>query len=83
MTIKVYDSKVYGKTVYMRYGTIEDERCTYGSLRRVYDKYRTPFVPNRSVPHVNGFLVISYTLLSSSSGDALSYTFWGTLKYLL
>ena len=27
MTIKVYDSKVYGKTVYMRNGTIEDEGC--------------------------------------------------------
>ena len=28
MTIKVYGSKVYGKTVYMRYGKIEDEGCT-------------------------------------------------------
>ena len=27
----------------------------YGNLRRVYDIYRTPFVINRSVPHVNGF----------------------------
>ena len=27
ITIKVYDNKAYCETVYMRYGTIEDEGC--------------------------------------------------------
>ena len=51
MTIKVYDSKVYGKTVYMRYGMIENEGCTVICVGCTI--IIVPFVPYRPVPHVN------------------------------
>ena len=79
MTIKVYDSKVYGKTIYMRYGTIEDEGCT---VICVGCPINIVHLSSLIVQYLmeTGFLVISYMLLSSISGGTLSRTFWGILK---
>ena len=43
MTIKVYDSKVYGKTVYMRYGMIEDDWGQVGNCN--IEHLPSPTVP--------------------------------------
>ena len=44
MTIKVYDSKVYGKTVYMRYGKIEGEGCTANCVGCTMNIAKVPLV---------------------------------------
>ena len=51
MTIKVYDSKVYGKTVDMGYGTIEDEGCTVICVGCAINIVHLSFP---IVPHANG-----------------------------
>ena len=52
------DSNVYDMTKTRLHEVLNDwERKVYDIYRTPYANYRTPFVPNLPIPHVNGFTV--------------------------